>query len=145
MKKVFFAFAALMMCISASAFDFDGIDLNGNFVDVTRQISQKGYVFDEQSNSLKGNCQGNEIYLNINYLDVTEKGKVGQLVVTIPMQAKNAIDIVVKTFNVVYHQTAKTDKSYTYQVSEDGTSLVVTSAKDGVRLTYNTPFYAAKK
>lgn len=144
MKKAFFAVVALLISVSASAFEFDGIDLNGNFVDVTRQISQKGYVFDEQSNSLKGNCQGNEIYLNVNYLDVTEKGKVGQLVVTIPMQSKNAIDVVVKTFNVVYHQTAKTATAYNYQVAEDGTQLVVTAVKDGVRLTYNTPYYNKK-
>lgn len=144
MKKVFFALTALLVSLSASAFEFDGIDLNGNFVDVTRQISQKGYIYDETSNSLKGNCQGNEIFLSVNYIDVTEKGKVGQMVVTIPMQSKDAFNVVVKTFNVVYHQTAKSDKSATYAVSEDGTTLVVTATKEAVRLTYNTPFYSKK-
>lgn len=144
MKKVFFALTALLVSLSASAFEFDGIDLNGNFVDVTRQISQKGYIYDEDSKSLKGNCQGNEIFLAVNYTDVTEKGKVGQLVVTIPMKSKDAYNVVVKTFNVVYHQTAKTDKTATYTVSEDGTTLVVATDKDGVRLTYNTPFYSKK-
>ena len=47
MKKMFLSLTALLMCLSASAFEFDGIDLNGSFVEITRQISQKGYVYDD--------------------------------------------------------------------------------------------------
>ena len=77
MKKFIFALVSLMMSISASAFDFDGIDLNGNAVEITRQIGMKGYVYDDTRDCLRGECKGNEIYLSINYNDVTEKNKIG--------------------------------------------------------------------
>lgn len=143
MKKIFMVIAALVMTLSASAFDFDGIDLNGNFVDITRQISQKGYVYDDAMKCLKGTCQGNEIFLSVNNTDVSEKNHLGQLIVDIPMQ-KDAYGAVIKTFNVVYHQIAISDKTATYSVSEDGTTLIVSSTKKGIRLTYNTPYYKVK-
>ncbi|MCI6473271.1 MAG: hypothetical protein MSA31_06355 [Bacteroidales bacterium] len=144
MKKMFLSLTALLMCLSASAFEFDGIDLNGSFVEITRQISQKGYVYDDTKNCLKGVCQGDEIYLSINNTDVKEKGKIGQLIIDVPMNVNNAYTAVSKTFNVVYHQIAKDDKSTTYKVAEDGTTLVVTATGQGVRLTYNTPYYKVK-
>lgn len=144
MKKVFLALMGIMMSLCANAFEFDGIELNGNVVEVTRQISAKGYIYDDAKDCLKGVCQGTEIYLSINYADVTEKNRIGQLIVDVPMPEKDALNIVAKTFNVVYHQTAKTADSYSYAVSTDGTSLIVSKTKDGIRLTYNTPYYKAK-
>ena len=144
MKKVFLALMGIMMSLCANAFEFDGIELNGNVVEVTRQISAKGYIYDDAKDCLKGICQGTEIYLSINYADVTEKNRIGQLIVDVPMPEKDALNIVAKTFNVVYHQTAKTADSYSYAVSTDGTSLIVSKTKDGIRLTYNTPYYKAK-
>ena len=57
MKKILIAFAALVMSLNASAFEFDGIDLNGNVVEVTRQISAKGYVYDDAKDCLKGTAR----------------------------------------------------------------------------------------
>lgn len=141
MKKFIFAFVSLMMSISASAFEFDGIDLNGNAIEITRQIGMKGYVYDDTRGCLKGMCKGNEIFLSINYNDVTEKNKIAQLIVDIPLNnMENAYETAVKLFNVVYHQTEKVGDYVKYTVSEDGTQLVICPAKDYLRLTYNTPF-----
>lgn len=145
MKKLFVAIAALVMSLSASAFSFDGIDLNGSVADITRQVSSKGYCFDDTRNCLVGVCQGTEIYLSFNYVDVTKQGKLGQLIVDVPMAEADALAVISKTFNVVYHQIAKTENSYSYGVSEDGTVLVVNKTANGIRLTYNTPYYKVKK
>ncbi|MDD7104125.1 MAG: hypothetical protein PUI30_04655, partial [Bacteroidales bacterium] len=113
MKKILMIMAAVFMSLNASAFEFDGIDLNGNFVDITRQISQKGYVYDDAMKCLKGNCQGNEIYLSVNNTDVSEKNRLGQLIIEIPMN-NNSFNEIVQTFNVVYHQIEKSTNSSTY-------------------------------
>lgn len=139
MKKIILALFALVMSISANAFEFDGIDLNKNYFEIAREISAKGYVYDDVNDCLRGNCQGTEITLSLK----AEKSKLGQLIVDIPMSG-NALDIVTKTFNVVYHQTAKDQSSCTYQVSNDGTILIVSATANGVRLTYNTPYYKTK-
>jgi hypothetical protein len=90
-------------------------------------------------------CKGNEIFLSINYNDVTEKNKIAQLIVDIPLNnMENAYETAVKLFNVVYHQTEKVGDYVKYTVSEDGTQLVICPAKDYLRLTYNTPFYNKK-
>ena len=143
MKKILMIMAAVFMSLSASAFEFDGIDLNGNFVDITRQISQKGYVYYDAMKCLKGNCQGNEIYLSVNNTDVSEKNRLGQLIIEIPMN-NNSFNEIVQTFNVVYHQIEKSTNSSTYTVSEDGTKLVVSKTVRGISLTYNTPYYKAR-
>ncbi|MGM9714196.1 MAG: hypothetical protein ACI3Y5_08820 [Prevotella sp.] len=143
MKKIFMVMAAVLVSLSVSAFEFDGIDLNGNFVDITRQISQKGYVYDDAMKCLKGNCQGNEIFLSVNNTDVTEKNRLGQLIVEIPMN-NNSFEEIIKTFNVVYHQIEKTTNASTYKVSDDGTKLVVSKTVRGISLTYNTPYYKTK-
>lgn len=145
MKKFFLAMVALVMSISANAFQFDGIDLNGSVAEITRQISSKGYSFDESRNCLVGKCQGTEIYLSFNYVDVTKQGRLGQLIVDVPMSEADALEVISKTFNVVYHQIAKGENSYSYSVSEDGTVLIVSKIANGIRLTYNTPYYKAKK
>lgn len=145
MKKLLFIATMLLMSIGASAFDFDGINLNGNVIEVTRQISQKGYAYDAEKDCLVGVCQGTEIYLSINYRDVNKDNKIGQLIVEVPMTEKNALDIISKTFNVVYHQVSNANNEYVYQVSEDGTKLIVSATAKGVKLTYNTPYYKAAK
>ena len=141
MKKIFFAVFALVMSINANAFEFDGIDLNGNIADITKQVSAKGYAFDEAKNGLVGNCQGTDILLRFNYEKVSQQGKLGQLIVEIPMSEPNSLDVIVKTFNVVYHIKDKADNRYTYVVSNDGTTLTVSKKNDVVVLTYNTPYY----
>ena len=143
MKKIFFAVFALVMSINANAFEFDGIDLNGNIADITKQVSAKGYAFDESKNGLVGNCQGTDILLRFNYEKVSQQGKLGQLIVEIPMSEANSLDVIVKTFNVVYHIKDKADNRYTYVVSNDGTTLTVSKKNDVVVLTYNTPYFKA--
>ena len=143
MKKIFFAVFALVMSINANAFEFDGIDLNGNIGDITKQVSAKGYAFDDVKNGLVGNCQGTDILLRFNYENVSQQGKLGQLIVEIPMSEPNSLDVIVKTFNVVYHLKEKADNRFTYVVSNDGTSLTVSKKNDVVLLTYNTPYYKA--
>lgn len=146
-KRFFFAAVlALSSFTGAQAFDFDGIDLNSPYMRVAQEISKRGYYFDVDRNCLKGNCQGTEIYLNINYIDVTKKGMVGQLVVEIPMKDNtNSMESVTTIFNVVYHQVDKTDKSVTYEVDHDGTKLILTQKGNSLFLTYNTPYYKVKK
>ena len=141
MKKIFFAVFALVMSINANAFEFDGIDLNGNIADITKQVSAKGYAFDDVKNGLVGNCQGTDILLLFNYENVSQQGKLGQLIVEIPMSEPNSLDVIVKTFNVVYHLKEKADNRFTYVVSNDGTTLTVSKKNDVVLLTYNTPYY----
>lgn len=141
MKKIFLALTALIMSIGAHAFDFDGIDLNGNVVEITRQISAKGYVYDETKDCLKGNCQGTEIYLSINYQDVKQKNKIGQLTVDIPMKSKDPLADIATTFNVIYHLVSAENGAYLYSIGNDGTTLVLSKTGDGIRLTYNTPYY----
>jgi hypothetical protein len=141
MKKFFFAVFALVMSINANAFEFDGIDLNGNIGDISKQVSAKGYAFDDVKNGLVGNCQGTDILLRFNYENVSQQGKLGQLIVEIPMSEPNSLDVIVKTFNVVYHLKEKADNRFTYVVSNDGTTLTVSKKNDVVLLTYNTPYY----
>lgn len=141
MKKIFFAVFALVMSINANAFEFDGIDLNGNIADITKQVSAKGYAYDDVKNGLVGNCQGTDIVLHFNYENVSKQGKLGQLIVEIPMNEPNALDVIVKTFNVVYHLRDKVENSYTYVVSNDGTTVTVSNNNGLISLTYNTPYY----
>ena len=144
MKKIFFAVFALVMSINANAFEFDGIDLNGNIADITKQVSAKGYAYDDVKNGLVGNCQGTDIVLHFNYENVSKQGKLGQLIVEIPMNEPNSLEVIVKTFNVVYHLKDKAENRYTYVVSNDGTTVTVSENNGLVSLTYNTPYYKAK-
>ena len=144
MKKIFLAVFALVMSINANAFEFDGIDLNGNIADITKQVSAKGYAYDDVKNGLVGNCQGTDIVLHFNYENVSKQGKLGQLIVEIPMNEPNSLEVIVKTFNVVYHLKDKAENRYTYVVSNDGTTVTVSKNNGLVSLTYNTPYYKAK-
>lgn len=143
MKKFILAMFALVLSISANAFEFDGIDLNGSMLSITRNISLRGYVNDDATKCLKGNCQGKEIFLSFNYVDVTQKGKLGQLFVEIPMEEKNALKTIVEIFNVIYHQV-ESEGATTYLVDNDGTTVSVESKGKSIRLTYNTPYYKVK-
>jgi len=145
MKKFFLSLAVMLTSISAFAFEFDGINLNDDAIKVTRAISTKNYVTDPVRNCLKGNCQGNEIYLSFNLEDVTTKGKVGQLIVDVPMKNAEAYDNCIGLLNVIYHQVSKDDSGIVYAVDKDGTTLLLQKSSEGVKLTYNTPFYKAKK
>lgn len=144
MKKIFFAVIALILSLNANAFEFDGIDLNGNISDITKQVSAKGYAFDDVKNGLVGNCQGTDILLRFNYEHVSQQGKLGQLIVEIPMSEPNALDVIVKTFNVVYHLKEKQENRFTYVVSNDGTTVTVSKINSLIYLTYNTPYYKNK-
>lgn len=126
------------------AFEFDGIELNDNSMKVSSEISKRGYVYDQERDCLKGNCQGTEIYLSFNLNDVNTKGKVGQLIVEIPNTDATAYAHATQMFNVVYHVTAKDSNSSTYAVSKDGTTMTVTKNAKGITLTYNTPYYTKK-
>lgn len=146
MKRFFIFFALFVGTLSAHSFDFDGIDLNSTYIKVAREISKRGYIYDNERNCLKGNCQGTEIYLSINYIDVTKKDMVGQLIVDVPLDNSPYTWTSVTTiFNVVYHQVGKTDNSITYQVDRDGTQLVVSQKDNSIILTYNTPYYKQRK
>lgn len=150
MKKLMLSFAA--MCIAfftattnANAYEFDGIDLNAPQQQVTREISSKGYVYNQELNCLVGNCQGTEIHLSLNLYDVTEVGHVGQLIVDVPLTAKSDVQAATTIFNIIYHQISSSNGITTYSVSNDGTTMSLSSTKTGIRLTYNTPYYNTKK
>lgn len=142
MKKLFLLMAMMLTAFCANAFDFDGIDLNSTYANVAQEISKRGYAYDSERNCLKGNCQGTEIYLSFNYIDVTKKNQVGQLIVEIPMQnTDEALKNVCTLFNVVYHLVAPN----TYEVSKDGTKLIVNKKGNSIILTYNTQYYKPAK
>lgn len=147
MKKIFLAIALFIASFSsAMAFEFDGINLNGTYHQVSQEISKRGYIYDDQRNCLKGNCFGTEIYLSINYQDVTEAGYVGQLIVEVPIKnTKYAIEHMAALLNVIYHQVASGDNTVTYDVDPDGTKLVISQKGGSVFLTYNTPHYQPSK
>ena len=140
MKKLFVVLAAMVMTLSASAFDFDGINLNASVNKISAEIAKRGYVYDEENDAFTGMCRGTQIFLSLNWKNVKESGKLGQLIVDVPMKEQNAMEVVTKMFNVIYH-VADASKPNVYKVSEDGTTLEVTSSTKGIRLVYSTPFY----
>lgn len=149
MKKLFITFAALCMTFlaatNANAYEFDGIDLNAPQQQVTREISSKGYVYDQEKNCLVGDCQGTKINLSLNLYDVTETGHVGQLIVDVPFAEKGSAATATTIFNIIYHQISSSNGVTTYAVSNDGTTMTLSTTKTGIRLVYNTPYYKAKK
>ena len=140
MKKLFVVLAAMVMTLSANAFEFDGINLNASVNKISAEIAKRGYSYDETKDAFTGVCRATEISLSLNWKNVKEGGKLGQLIVDVPMKEQDAMAIVSKMFNVIYH-VAKDAKPNTYEVSEDGTTVEVSAIANGVRLTYNTPFY----
>ena len=144
MKKLFLLLAVALFNVNAFAFEFDGINLNDDAVKVTRAISSKNYVHDPAKNCLKGSCHGTEIYLSFNFDDVSTKGKVGQLIVDIPMKNADAYESCTGLLNVIYHQVETNANGVVYAVGTDGTTMLLQKAKDGIKLIYNTPYYKAK-
>lgn len=143
MKRLFFTAVACFAFVLCHAFDFDGISLNDSYFHVAQEISKRGYSYDANRDCLKGNCQGTEIYLSINYKDVSKKGKVGQLIVEIPVSNKEyAQEHAISLFNVVYHQQSNENGNIVYLVDKDGTTLQVSTKGNSIFLTYNTPFYS---
>jgi hypothetical protein len=140
MKKLIIALAAMVMSLSASAFEFDGINLNASVNKISAEIAKRGYSYDENSDAFTGMCRGTQIFLSMNWKNVKESGKLGQLIVDVPMNDSNALSIVTKMFNVIYH-VAEGGKANVYSVSNDGTTLEVLSGSKGIRLIYNTPYY----
>jgi hypothetical protein len=140
MKKLFVVLAAMVMTLSASAFDFDGINLNASVNKISSAIAKRGYVYDDKSDAFTGLCRGTQIYMSMNWKDVKEAGKLGQLIVDVPMKEENAFAVVSKMLNVIYH-VAEGHKANVYSVDEDGTTLEVHKSDKGVRLVYNTPYY----
>lgn len=146
MKKLLFLMMTVLFCVKADAFVFDGIDLNANYLQIMRAISAKGYAYDQTKDCLVGKCQGTEIFLSFNLQDTSDKKKIGQMNIEIPMGAnaaeaavayKNAAGI----FNVIYHQEGTNGGAITYKVDEDGTTMTLVQTEKGIRLTYNTPYY----
>lgn len=144
MKRFLVILATVLCTLSASAFEFDGIDLNGTITTITREISRRGYVYDESQKALVGLCHGTEIMLTLNYDDVTEKGHLGQLHVDVPSNSASFFNNAVMLLNVIYHQVLNTEE-YVYAVDNQGTTLVVYKTDKGIRLTYNTVYYKEKK
>ena len=144
MKKLVLLLAAMIFGIQAYAFEFDGINLNDDYVKVTRAISSKNYVQDPVRNCLTGVCFGTKIYLSFNLKDVTTNGKVGQLIIDVPMDGNSAWKNCSELLNVIYHQIDKTNNSVIYSVDKDGTTLTLQDVPDGIKLIYNTPYYRKK-
>lgn len=140
MKKLFVAMVAMVMALSANAFEFDGINLNASVNKICSEIAKRGYVYDDTADAFVGMCRGTQITLSLNWKNVKEGGKLGQLIVDVPMQEENAFSIVSKVLNVLYHPV-KGGKGNVYVVSEDGTTLEVTLSQTGICLVYNTPYY----
>ena len=146
MKKLTLLLLAFVACINAYAFKFDGIDLNGTVGDITRAISKKNYVATvENPNVLTGLCQGTKINLSFNLTDVTEKNHVAQLFVDVPNASANAFVENAQLLNIIYHLVSNTEAGYLYEVDDDGTTLLLSRTENGIRLTYNTPYFQAVK
>lgn len=138
--------AMMAGALTSYAFDFDGISLNLPYAKVSQEISKRGYYYDSDKNCLRGICQGTEIYLRINYKDVSKRGMLAQLIVEVPIRSQTqTLKDVVTLLNVIYHQVGQADDSYTYAVDRDGTQLVVSQQGDSYLLTYNTPYYKPAK
>lgn len=146
MKKLLLIFAAMVTSICANAFEFDSIDLSLPYSKVVQEIAKRGYTYNNDRNCLEGNCQGVNIYLSINYLDVKKPGYLGQLIVDVPAEGnqKEALPHVLTLLNVLYHHVPDTEGNV-YSVDSDGTTLEVKFTEGYYHLIYNTPYYKAPK
>lgn len=147
MKRLIVVFTLMLSSICAGAFEFDGINLNDPHYKVAREISAKGYTYNHERNCLEGVCHGVKLYLSTNYIDVSKGGMVGQLIVNIPLDGdkKTQFDEVTTIFNVIYHQVAAENGTFTYEVDKDGTQLMLSHSDEFITLTYNTPYYSKRK
>ncbi|GEM_PF-1282448 len=146
MKKFVLLLISMIACINAYAFKFDGIDLNANVGEITKAVALKHYVVaTDRPNSFTGLCQGTKIYLTFNLEDSTTKGKLGQLIVDVPNSDASSFVNNAMLLNIIYHQVSASEAGYVYAVDEDGTTLLFSQTENGIRLTYNTPYYKAAK
>ena len=160
MKRLLFLILILFSAVSSNAAIFDGVDLNANKLQVLREISSRGYVFNEELECLEGDCQGTLIRIRFNLEDTSNRNKIGQLIIDIP---NGDFDNSEKLFNVVYHRSQATtrlekdvmmtgedgkkiilEKVRAYVVDEDGTIMILEKTREGIRLTYCTPYYDKK-
>lgn len=146
MKKIALIVSIMLLPLFANAFEFDGIDLNGTYTKIIQEISKRGYTYNHERNCLQGDCRGVHIYLSANYIDVSQPGKLGQLIVDVPTEDKSETveKYYLQLLNVLYHQVDNKDGIPTYLVDKDGTQLTVQVIEGFVRLTYNTPHYKVK-
>jgi len=145
MKKLFIMLFGMLMSANMFAFEFDGINLNEKTLDVTRQVAKRGYVTDPARNCFKGLCKGKEIFLSFDFENITEKNHVGALMVDVPMNHAEAYETCVEMLNVIYHQVEATAAGTKYVVDKDGTEMLLSKTKDGVRLTYYTNYFKGTK
>ena len=52
MKPILTIIACMLIGIATQAHEFDGIDLNGRVVDISKQLAHKGYIFDPETGCL---------------------------------------------------------------------------------------------
>ena len=147
MKKFFVVLAVMLSSFCANAFDFDGINLNEPYAKVAQEIAKRGYSYNHQRNCLQGDCRGVDIFLSINYVDVTTPGMLGQLIIDIPISGNGTemFKNITTIFNVLYHQIDGQADAVTYQVDVDGTELMISQKDEFITLIYNTPYYSRPK
>ncbi len=148
MKKFVLFVAMIASSFCAKAFEFDGINLNSPFSNVTKEIAKRGYVHDAERNCLTGDCQGRKIYLSFDAVNVNQRGMVGKVIVDMPVEG-DAVAVMANyagILDVLYHQVKSEDASTTYLVDKDGTTLGISNSEAGyVKLTFTTPFYSKDK
>ena len=131
----------LITMFSNGANDFDGIDLNGRVVDISKQLAHKGYIFDPETGCLSSTGEVSPVYITLEYDKVSQAGKLGRLIVDMTMSDPSAAQVVATTFAVLYRALPSQSDEKKYQVSDDGTTASVQPTDGGVRIIYTTPYY----
>ena len=141
MKPILTIIACMLISIAAQAHEFDGIDLNGRVVDISKQLAHKGYIFDPKTGCLSSTGEVSPIYITLEYDNVSQAGKLGRLIVDMTMSDPSAAQVVATTFAVLYRALPSQSDEKKYQVSDDGTTASVQPTDGGVRIIYTTPYY----
>lgn len=147
MKRIVLFVSLMFLPLFANAFEFDGIDLNGTYTKIIQEIARRGYTYNHERNCLQGDCRGVHIYMSANYIDVSQPGTLGQLIVDVPTEDNSATveKYYIQLLNILYHQVESEGDVPTYLVDKDGTQLTLHVIEGFVRLTYNTPHYKVKQ
>lgn len=119
--------ATLVAC-TANAIEFDGINLNGNAVEITRQFSDKGYAYSFDYDCLKGNYKGSEIFVTLDKDNVRQINRLGQLIVEIPESETVTLESVEKEYEALAS-------------CPDGTKVTVSKGDIGIKVVFTTPYY----
>lgn len=141
MKKFLVIAACTLASVAAQAYDFDGIDLNGRVIDISKQLAHKGYIYDAETGRLSSNGGGQATYITLEYDRVTQAGRLGRLIVDMPMSDPSAPQVVATTFAVLYSALPSQPDKPKYQVAADGTTATIQPTDNGVRIVYTTPYY----